>query len=189
MSSNKQDSQDNAITIPDEDPMIVRALLEFLYRFDYSVPKNMSLEAQLDFHIRIYNIDEFQDVEDLKSTTQICFHTLLSENWNHSIFETAIRLAYKATAGSDRGLKDPIVEYAMGKLDELKEDQNFLNVMAEVGDFGRDLALAIHKGKGCRDAKVQDHRNNRSRSTSNHVLPQVLFGGLRNFIRNVIKWC
>ncbi|KAL1614604.1 hypothetical protein SLS56_012060 [Neofusicoccum ribis] len=184
-------SQGNIITISDEDPMIVKAVLEFLYRFDYSVPKGMSLEAQLDLHIRIYNVGKFQDVEGLRDTTKFHFLALLEETYKRSMFGTAVRLAYGATTGSDHGLKDILVECAMDKFDELKKDQKFLDVMSEVSTFSRDLALAISKGKVCENAKVQSSQNRvvYFPNSPNLAIHQRLYGNLRNFICNALNLC
>ncbi|KAK7515411.1 hypothetical protein IWZ03DRAFT_441898 [Phyllosticta citriasiana] len=117
------------IKIENDDPAAVKALIEYLYRFEYNVCA----------------IGESYDVKGLRDLAKDRVKTVF-ENAT-SLKELRMHLAVKAIydldVASDSGLRHLVVELCREKIHDLLEIGKFCEAMDEVKGLGHDLVRAL----------------------------------------------
>lgn len=101
-----EEAKDAVITLEEDDPALVKALLLFLYTMGYFPEADIMV-----FHAQMYAIADKYGLPDLKNSAKEAFQRLiLKECDNASLSETA-SLVYSLTPEGDRGLRDIFVDY------------------------------------------------------------------------------
>ncbi|KAF2139161.1 uncharacterized protein K452DRAFT_311088 [Aplosporella prunicola CBS 121167] len=142
-----KESQSSSIDLNDENPEIVKAMLDYLYRFKYDL-QNASNDPTINmlFHTRVYAAGEFYGIEKLKHAAIAHFRKLASHFWQHiTAFTTAIKSIYNTTHSGDRGLRAIVVEFAVMYMDDLALHDEFLDCMREEPDFWMEVTLKIQE--------------------------------------------
>ncbi|KAL1613467.1 hypothetical protein SLS54_010586 [Diplodia seriata] len=67
-----KEANEGIIHLKEDDPETVRALLEFLYRFQYAIPEGSGLL----FYVRVYAIGEIYGVDGIKNLAKRHFQKL-----------------------------------------------------------------------------------------------------------------
>ncbi|KAF2135470.1 uncharacterized protein K452DRAFT_215462, partial [Aplosporella prunicola CBS 121167] len=132
---NFKEANEGVIHMNEDSPEIVKALLEFLYRFDYSVPE----DSGMLFHVQAYAMGEIYAVGGMKDLAKARFRNNALVSWACPTFPPAVKAIYNTTPETDRGLRDVAVEVAAAHVEDLLNDESYRNTMDEVGPFGKDL--------------------------------------------------
>ncbi|KAK7551417.1 hypothetical protein IWX49DRAFT_550514 [Phyllosticta citricarpa] len=123
----------------------MKALIEYLYRFEYNVPRENDKGALFLFHIQVCAIGESYDVKGLRDLAKDRVKTVF-ENAT-SLKELRMHLAVKAIydldVASDSGLRYLVVELCREKIHDLLEIGEFCEAMDEVKGLGHDLVRAL----------------------------------------------
>lgn len=61
------------------------------------------------------------------------------------MLNTTVRAIYDITHETNRGLKDIAVDVVYEHVEDLLQDEKFVDMMDEVGPFSKDLAKKMHK--------------------------------------------
>jgi hypothetical protein len=139
-----QESISGVIDLEDH-PTIVNAVLRYLYVFDYSDDGDRDL-PQMVFNVKVYALADKYDIPKLKPLAIEKFEKVAKANWNTTDFALSISAIYESTPSSDRGLRDPAVKLAARHSNKLlMENKVFEEMMAEVAEFGKDLACELSK--------------------------------------------
>lgn len=156
------------IHINEDDPEVVRALLEYLYRLDYTMPEN----SDILFHIRAYAIAEVYDVQGMKALATERFQALGRVGWNSPTFPRAVKEIYGTTPDSDRGLRDVVVGVAVEHVQELLKKEDFQKAVDETGPFGKDLLRAVLKPAAIWRVEAEEAVNKTSQRCKRYLCPR-----------------
>ncbi|KAI9166341.1 BTB and MATH domain-containing protein [Paramyrothecium foliicola] len=131
-----QESSERKIPIVDFQPGVVEAMLQFMYKFEYSNSYDISTMV---FDAQVYQIADKYDIPALKAYAKDRFHTAIITGWNMDEFGLAISTAYNSTLPQDRGLRDPCVEISHRNIEQLLGRDTFREVLRNTADFAADL--------------------------------------------------
>lgn len=134
-----KESATREIQLPDDDPMVVEKMIQYLYTLDYSVPgesntsvtrttRSQRRKSQADnlrhvdplcFHVWIYALADRLLIEGLKVFASRYFHELLECSLDSSSFARAVEEVYSSTPPEDRGLRDLVIQVTLKNLSTL----------------------------------------------------------------------
>jgi DNA-directed RNA polymerase subunit RPC12/RpoP len=145
-----QEGQTGVIELPSEDdPIAVRALVEFYYTGSYKrpldLPELFDGDGELFFHLAVYEIaDRFQQLK-MKALAEQKFADLAHEQWDSAIFVESIRKAYNVAPPGTPGdpIRNTVVAIAANRAQAMSEKESFRQVLREVIDFCADLNVAL----------------------------------------------
>lgn len=135
--------------IDDFDPGVVKAMLRFMYSFDYpDFWNNLSRPAssRLTHHAQVYEIAVKFGIPALKSRAKSCFEAAISNEWSSTGFLVAIRTVYGTeTLLEDRELPDLILKTSRKNLVNLLELEGFCQLLSESPVFTAELFPFLRK--------------------------------------------
>jgi len=152
----RQEKKTNTITLKEDIPDVVRAMLQFLYTFDYDdgIKFADSMEP-LSFNTHVYAIADKYDIHELKELAKDKFEGLVKEQWKEDAFPEALRAVYETTPVTDRGLRDIAAQVAYDNITELMSDDSaFGRLLGDVAALGADLATLLAT-RGCNNRKYK----------------------------------
>ncbi|KAK8230848.1 hypothetical protein HDK90DRAFT_334719 [Phyllosticta capitalensis] len=111
------------LTLGNDDPVAVKALIEYLYKFNYTVVHENDRGALFLFHIKVCAIGEAYGIRALRDLARdrakIVFEN--SPTLNELKIPQAIRTIYDMDVATDSGLRDLIVDLSKANVDDLLE--------------------------------------------------------------------
>lgn len=127
-------------------------MLQFMYRFDYDAGgSDQAPVSPMIFNVKVYSIADKYEVLMLKSQAREKFEKLVKACWDKDDFPYTIAEIYSSTLGTDRGLRDLVVEIVCEHINELLEKQDFQTVLEETVGFAADVTrLMVGSFKKCR---------------------------------------
>jgi hypothetical protein len=93
------------------------------------------------FNVMFYNIAAKYQLDYLKVQARLTFSSLVQDLWASNDFLIAISEAYTATPREDRGFRDLIVVMCQIHRRDLREKQEFENMLANTPGLASDLVL------------------------------------------------
>ncbi|OJD32335.1 btb poz domain protein [Diplodia corticola] len=136
-----KESTRGVIELNNDDPSAVKAMLEFLYTFDYTDPNGADYSKILLFDAEMYALGEIYAISSLKKLAKKRFQDMFERPLDGHIIAPAIRAIYDTTPETDRGLRDVVVASCKPRIRSLLKDDDFNEMMDNVGPFGKDLLL------------------------------------------------
>ena len=133
-------------------------MIYFMYGFTYdSSAKDQDRFSPMLFNISVYQVGDKYNVPKLKSQARERFISGIETGWKSKDFPLAIADAYRKTAPTDRGLRDPIIKITLTHLDRLLQENGFKRILRQTVDFAADLLetqepiarLKVHKCPNC----------------------------------------
>ncbi|CAG8975205.1 hypothetical protein HYALB_00004266 [Hymenoscyphus albidus] len=102
-----KEAQDSSILLQEDDPEIVKLMLEYLYTKEYHAGPS----KQFQTHVKAYVLGDKYNILELKTYAAEKHVELIPQIGNDSItnFTESFRLLYASTVESDRLLKDMII--------------------------------------------------------------------------------
>ncbi|WXC67160.1 hypothetical protein SNK03_012931 [Fusarium graminearum] len=134
--SSFQESIERKIEIKDFDPIIVAAMLCFVYTFDYDEPSD---DKSMLFHAEVYKVAGMYDIPALKECSKKKFASAMNADWNTDDFPYAISEVYKNTPLEDGGLRDLAVAITREHIKTLIGRDDFSRLLRKTADFSADL--------------------------------------------------
>lgn len=131
-----QESIERKIEIKDFDPIIVAAMLCFVYTFDYDEPSD---DKSMLFHAEVYKVANMYDIPALKECSKKKFASAMNADWNTDDFPYAISEVYKNTPLEDGGLRDLTVAITREHIKTLIGRDDFSRLLRKTADFSADL--------------------------------------------------
>ncbi|RGP69558.1 n-carbamoyl-l-amino acid hydrolase [Fusarium sporotrichioides] len=136
-----KETTDRKIEIKDFDPIVVEAMLHFIYSFDYVDACDSS---SMVFNAQVYQIADKYDIPALKTYSKNKFASAITFGWNTDDFPGAVSLICDTTPLEDRGLRDLVVDITWKNIDKLIGRDGFCELLRKTADFTADLILFLH---------------------------------------------
>ncbi|RSL61090.1 hypothetical protein CEP53_005221 [Fusarium sp. AF-6] len=144
-----KESSEQVINIQDFEISVVKAMLHFMYNFDYT---NVNDISPMVFEAQVYQIADKYDIKSLKEHARKKFSAAINTGWRTDDFPLAITVAYTTSPLEDRGLRDLIVETSSQNIDDLLGKGYFCEVLRNTNDFAADLVPFL-RGRGAHVTK------------------------------------
>jgi hypothetical protein len=123
-----------------EHPLLIDSLLNYIYTFKYRLPPDP--EEQLLLHLLMYEMGHKYGILHLKKDAANSFARTYLQHWSGVKLSDFIPFAYRVSPADDCILREVMVSLATHNIHYLFEtDPNFSKVFAEIGEFGKDMAL------------------------------------------------
>ena len=123
---------------------MIHIMLYFLYHYNYAFEDG---GEELIVHALVYAIADKYRVDGLAKLAEGYFMFAFEERWNSHEMQSAIRLVYSSTPPQARGLRDLVLKGLTiddnHKFKESMKIPGFAEMMEDVGEFSRDLAVKI----------------------------------------------
>jgi len=173
-----QESTTGIIDLQDDEPEIVKLLIDFLYTGNFDISTDEQVEKvetnkgdgssnvtdtlqddensgsgsseDLITAVKVYIIADKYDIHPLKLLSKTKYEALLPSHWNSSAFIDSLKLIFDETTENDRLLKDVVVDFAGGKSRELMERSEFVNLLKD----NAEMAVEIFKASLLKAPKV-----------------------------------
>ena len=143
----RKENRTNQVVLNDDDPRVVRFMLDYFYGFDYDVDAEPSCEmGELELHAYIYGIGEKYESMDLKTLAASKFtKSAVTADMDYGDLLQAIRPIYSLTPSTDRGLRDIAINLWLICASEIfkEKQQEAETVMREVPDFVIELSTNL----------------------------------------------
>ncbi|KAI4666975.1 uncharacterized protein J4E79_001656 [Alternaria viburni] len=114
-----KESQNDVVDLPEDDPAVVRRLIQYLYEAEYtpllpdvdstgSTPftNKTNRPNQPLLHAKIYEIADKYEVKGLKDLAREKFKRSCEQFWDNDVFAVAAHHVFSTTPDSDKGLRD-----------------------------------------------------------------------------------
>ncbi|KAH0541720.1 hypothetical protein FGG08_003812 [Glutinoglossum americanum] len=138
---------DGVIELKEDDASVVKAMLHFLYRFDYDGSGNdQGRVSPMFFNSRVYSIADKYDVPALRLLAKEKFEEAVGTCWNMDDFVHVIPEVYDSTPPTDRGLRDIVVKVTHEHIKTLLEKKEFQYAIEETVGFAADIIRLMAGG-------------------------------------------
>ncbi|CAD6591090.1 MAG: hypothetical protein ASARMPREDX12_004921 [Alectoria sarmentosa] len=142
----QKEAESNRIDLPEDHPVLVKKMLDYLYTLDYTDDRNSSvLCIDLAVHVLVYSIADKYSIAGLKDLAMVKMEDslgfpghLVTADGTRELLIT-IELAWTSTPASDKGMREPILKYCKRYLDLLLEMETFKAAMVEIPDMAYDF--------------------------------------------------
>jgi len=150
-----QEAASNTIDLEDDDPAIIRRMVNYMYQLDYTYePKAEHETSHMMIDVQMYAIADKYDIPGLKRLAILKFRGLTNASWKTPAFPEAIKAIYETTPDSDRGLRDVVLKKSVEHSKTLfKAETGFKEMLQEAPSFASDLAKELSEGR-IPDAKI-----------------------------------
>ncbi|KAI7257543.1 hypothetical protein KC343_g6462 [Hortaea werneckii] len=142
-----KEGKEGTITLKEDDPQVIDALLHWLYNFEYDeYGLSQDHQCPMVLDVRVYAAADKYFVPNLKRLAVEKFEKHTKAGWKSDGFANAIPEAYVVVPESDRTLKNIIIDVASAHKAALfhpsKGSEVFKRLTAELPEFGKDLLVA-----------------------------------------------
>ncbi|KAE9965064.1 hypothetical protein EG328_009981 [Venturia inaequalis] len=135
-----KESETEIIDLPHDDPILVKAMIKFMYEFKYDDSKIGDPTANLLFHAKIASMADKYDIQPMKELAIANFRLKAEVERNESVL-AAIQAAYNVEGVNE--LKSAAVILALKWSEYLFGMQEFENFMDENGEFGKEFVKHV----------------------------------------------
>lgn len=148
-----QEASTKRIELPDDNPAMVKRMLEVCYGTAYSEEADRTHDPpsaqRAHIHAGMYILADKVEMEGLKDYAKKRF-TIIMDLWMK--YKTIMRslprlvsLVYSSTPETDRTLRDAVAAYAQTKWQALSTELDMKTLLAENPDFAFDILNSMHK--------------------------------------------
>ena len=142
-----KEATDNKVTLNDDDPLAVEALIHYLYNFEYDTINDRQTDVpQIVLDVRVWVIADKYFVEPLKELAAEYFEGRNCNEWMEPDFAKAIVEVYTTTL-EGCALRESIiftVRDCPSLLDPKEGHTDFLKVLRETPGLGADILIQMH---------------------------------------------
>ena len=134
------------IELKDDNPLVVQAMIYYLYHFDYSDTINeQGTSLPLVFNVHIHTIADKYDIPELLKLAAKKFSARAEVEWDTKALADAIRGVYTEAADPNRELRNTVLEVSSKHAYALfrNEFEAFNEVAASVPSFAGELGARI----------------------------------------------
>ncbi|KAF2091241.1 POZ domain-containing protein [Saccharata proteae CBS 121410] len=163
MTSGFKESHTGVVNMSNDDPYIVNALVDYMYKGDYAASQH-NAKACLDFcsinriyrcirfHIEMYCLGNLYVIPGLQDEARRRFAATLEKMAGNKVsvdFLSTVKAVYETTPEQDRGLRSLVIKFARDQYEELLRNamikQAFTALQHAVPDFAADLEHEFEK--------------------------------------------
>ncbi|KAK5727353.1 hypothetical protein LTR15_003247 [Elasticomyces elasticus] len=118
--------EEHVITLPEDDPHVVDAMIRYFYTFDYSdehhvKPDESECTSPIVFDVLVHMIADKNEIPSLEKLAAIMFDQRAKNEWDTKPFADAATLIYTEAADRMNHLKNTILSVATEHADVLSE--------------------------------------------------------------------
>lgn len=121
---------------------VVKAMIYFIYHFNYTSPDGVS---ELLFDAKVYRIADKYLIPKLKDYSKTKFQLAIGSLWDSANFSGDLRAVisevYCCTPESDRGLRDIVSEACHHNLGKLEKCDSFHTSLGEIPGLAVDMVF------------------------------------------------
>lgn len=111
-----------------------------MYGFDYgSSGSEQNRISPMLFNVKVYQVGDIYGAPKLKDRAKDKFEGIIRTCWRMDDFPAAITEVYSTTPAKDRGLRDLLVRTSLEHIDDLKKNEDFVQVLQKIPGFAGDL--------------------------------------------------
>ncbi|TRX89369.1 hypothetical protein FHL15_009806 [Xylaria flabelliformis] len=145
----KESKDGKTVTLEEVEVDVVKAMIQFMYHFDYNCPEGVST---LLFDVKVYSIADRYIIPSLKDYALAKVENAFDLSPDPAIFPTNLLLTvssevYSSTPESDRGLRDVVAEAFHKNLNRLENSATFRTTLHEIPGLAVDLIYFKPKPK------------------------------------------
>ncbi|KAK3712285.1 hypothetical protein LTR37_009147 [Vermiconidia calcicola] len=143
-----QEASENTITLEDDQPCVVDAMLRYLYTFDYHYENQVKgvKAAPMVFDVFVHIIADKYDIPALMKLAESKYAEHVQNVWQTDAFAESIREVYTGAADRDGQLRKTIIETFTRHAQELYHEDFgacFRSVADAIAPFASALAAAL----------------------------------------------
>ncbi|EGE02089.1 hypothetical protein TEQG_01129 [Trichophyton equinum CBS 127.97] len=142
-----KESLEGVVELKDDDPQAIKAMLSFMYKFDYTNPAD-GCAASFIFDAQLFAVAEKYIMEGLKSCVEEKFHQSILSDWKSEDYPDVIRGVFGIPT-TDPSLRDTLVQVSCSNINELIEKDGFKSALNDVPGFAVQLVTRL---AGCKPA-------------------------------------
>ncbi|KAJ5106421.1 hypothetical protein N7456_003096 [Penicillium angulare] len=147
---------DDVFELEEEDPVIIVALINFIYSFKYEISEEIDKIALIDFNTKLYQVADKYLVLKLKEVTSKRVNEIAKECWESEDFPVSIAEAYERTSPTETLLRGVFVNISYDHIDALMESENFRAVVQGTVGFAADLVRVLYQENA--DQKLEGYK-------------------------------
>lgn len=140
----KQEGKEGTITLKEDDPQVIDAMLHWFYEFDYGTSQDNECPLVLD--LRVHAAAEKYLLPNLKRLAATKFEQRAEKEWQSTDFACAIMEVYGGFVDVDDALRQTIVrivkDHRWELFDPAKGHESFKTMLIDIPVFGRDVLIA-----------------------------------------------
>jgi len=147
--SDSSETKTGRMSLHEEDPRAVEAMIQYLYTLEY-ISTTTGLLSQIILDVRVYVLADKYLVPGLREWAAQSFNDNAFDLWFTPDFLAAVREVYRTTAANKTNpLKQSIVKVAMGYAGSLLrpfgDSKGFVLVLEDIAELGKDLSIALSR--------------------------------------------
>ena len=129
--------------LQDDDPEVVKAMMYYIYHFDYSYPQTEPNSIpRIVFDVYMHTIADKYDIDGLMKVAATKFTARTKSEWKTPGFAEAINEVYTVAADPYRELRDAIVEVCSKKAKDISTEDfgaSIRDAANSLPSFGGDM--------------------------------------------------
>ncbi|KAL2861015.1 BTB/POZ domain-containing protein [Aspergillus lucknowensis] len=131
---------ENVITLEDDDPRALDAMIHFFYGFNYdSSGSDQGRTSPMLFNVKVYQIGDKYGIPNLKAPAKEKFSVAIKTYWDMDDVPAAIASAYSTTTPADRGHRDLLASISLEHINDLLKNDDFKQALGETLGFAANL--------------------------------------------------
>lgn len=140
----QKETYSGIIDLSTNDPVIVRAALRFFYQKDYT--ENVALHSMV-LHASVYAFADIYNIPALRVLSRSNYEAEVKGGpiCNPKEFAKSVTIIYQTTACDAREMRDIVVKYSADHANYLFGIPLFTNLMRDIADFSKDLAMEMNR--------------------------------------------
>ncbi|DAA76419.1 TPA_exp: Uncharacterized protein A8136_0733 [Trichophyton benhamiae CBS 112371] len=135
-----KETLEGVVELKDDDPQAIKAMLSFMYKFDYTNPAASA--ASFIFDAQVFAVAEKYDVEGLKFCVKDKFHASILSDWKDDDYPDVIRGVYDIPT-TDPALRDTLVQVTCANINNLIQKDEFKSALNDVPGFAVQLITRL----------------------------------------------
>ncbi|KAK4961874.1 hypothetical protein LTR10_002367 [Elasticomyces elasticus] len=158
-----KEAEEGLITLHEDDPWVVEAMLEFIYTLDFDDSYSDIAETPpIVFTVNLHMAADKFDIPGLRKLTALKFHAQALAEWKTAGFAEAAALVFNAGVAVDESLREIVVSIATKNAKQLLSQDEVGRCFHAVASATPALAVALWQrqveGQTEDDAKVKESK-------------------------------
>ena len=139
-----QETHSGVIVLEEDEPEMVKLMIDYLYTGTYKDDHYLSYNPALT-NALLYILSDKYNIPMLRDMAAAMFSTRIQSSTDCALFLELIPLIYEKTNETDLTLREPLAKAAASRAEEFLKHNEFTSMVASIGDFGKDMMLALHR--------------------------------------------
>lgn len=188
-----KEAHEGKIVVGDDDPQITKALIYYLYFFDYEeLTTRYKDVAPIVLDVKMHAIADKYFVEPLKQLATAKFEARAKQAWSMPAFAATVSEIYETSSKDDEPIKAVALETIRFHSDELLsktgKSPSFLQVLCHTAELGGDLATSLPNRDRIKKYKCPNGNCRRTLQASSISSFRLQCSSCQYNIPNILAW-